>query len=384
MKIATIVFTYNRSWHTKQVLDALSHNYELPEKLFIFQDGLKKREHEVEWEKVNSLIKMVDFCPVEIIVAEENKGLAKSIMSGIDYVIQNYDAVIVLEDDCVPSKNFIGFMNQALHKYEKVQNVYNVTGFGYTDEFSDREYDAYFIGRTCSWGWGTWKNRWTDFTPNPNDLSEILSDENKSRNLSMWGNDLPQMMINQMNGKNDSWAVYWALYVINKMGFCLVPYESLVENIGMDGTGVHCGVTTDYEVSLENNNKKEYNLPEKVDFNFEASPYFLKRFGGYTAFNADTNKKHIIIYGLGNFYQRNEKYFNDNYYIECFVDKAKKGFFAGKRIIQLDEISNYFDCQIMILLINMSEGEEISKLLYEKYGIGKERISHIGITSISE
>lgn len=384
MNIATIVFTYNRSWHTKQVLDALSQNYELPEKLFIFQDGMKKKEHAEEWKKVNSLIKKVDFCPVEIIVSEKNKGLAKSIMSGINYVIQNYDAIIVLEDDCVPSKNFIGFMNQALHRYENVQNVYSVTGYAYTDELNDRKYDAFFIGKPFSWGWGTWKNRWADFTPDPKDLSEILADENKSRQLSIWGNNLPQMMIDQRNGKNDSWAVYWALHVINRMGFCLVPHESLIKNIGMDGTGVHCGVTTDYEVRIENDNKREYSFPEIVAFNLEASSYYLRRYGGYTAFNVDTNKKHIIIYGLGNYFRRNEMYFCDNYYIECFIDRARNGYFAGKKIIQLDDLCKYSNCQIIILLIDINESKEISELLCKKYGIGKERISRIGITGISE
>ena len=110
MKIATILFTYNRSWHTDKVLKALCQNYVLPEKLFIFQDGIKRKEHEKEWKKVNLLINNVDFCPVEIIVSKENKGLAKSILSGIKYVFQNYDSIIVLEDDCVPTI-FTYFLN---------------------------------------------------------------------------------------------------------------------------------------------------------------------------------------------------------------------------------------------------------------------------------
>lgn len=61
MKVATILFTYNRSWHTEQVLKALSKNYVLPEILFIFQDGIKGKEHEKEWKKVNLLINNVNF-----------------------------------------------------------------------------------------------------------------------------------------------------------------------------------------------------------------------------------------------------------------------------------------------------------------------------------
>ena len=46
--IATIIFTYNRSLHTKKVLETLKNNTVLPEKLFIFQDGLGRSEDREE------------------------------------------------------------------------------------------------------------------------------------------------------------------------------------------------------------------------------------------------------------------------------------------------------------------------------------------------
>ena len=42
MKVGTILLTYARPKHTKQVLDALRNNTVLPEKLYIFQDGEKE------------------------------------------------------------------------------------------------------------------------------------------------------------------------------------------------------------------------------------------------------------------------------------------------------------------------------------------------------
>ena len=44
MDIATIIFTYNRSSHTEKVLNSLKSNTVLPEKLFIFQDGLSRAQ----------------------------------------------------------------------------------------------------------------------------------------------------------------------------------------------------------------------------------------------------------------------------------------------------------------------------------------------------
>lgn len=383
MRVATILFTYNRSWHTEQVLKALSQNYTLPGKLFIFQDGIKRKEHEKEWKKVNLLINNVNFCPVEIIVSKENKGLSKSILSGINHVFQNYDAIIVLEDDCVPSRNFIGFMNQALNKYEDSKMVYNVTGFGYFDVSERNGYDAYFAGRTSSWGWGTWKDRWDEFFPNPEDLKEITSDKEKSKQLSTWGNDLPEMMKNQLCGLNDSWAVYWALYVIKNKGLCLTPYDSLIENIGMDGTGVHCGTTNLYDVTIESVNEKSYCFPDELSFDLKTGGYFIEHFGGYTAQNSDTGQIPVVVYGLGSYFKQNEKYLCNQYYIKGFIDRAKNGYYAGKRIIQLDDIHLYSDCQILILIMNIYESEKVLKLLIEQYGVKKEKISRICIENLN-
>ena len=85
MKIATLLFTYNRSYHTEQVLSALKENTALPQKLIVFQDGRKRETDINEWNKVNSLIHKIDWCDHEIVVSGYNKGLADAILFGVDY-----------------------------------------------------------------------------------------------------------------------------------------------------------------------------------------------------------------------------------------------------------------------------------------------------------
>ena len=118
MNVATILFTYNRSKHTRQVLDALSRNTVLPDKLYIFQDGPKRTTNQKEWKAVSDVINAVSWCDTEIVISNYNKGLANSIKSGVSQVLQLYDAVIVLEDDCVPHPQFMEYMVKALEKYE--------------------------------------------------------------------------------------------------------------------------------------------------------------------------------------------------------------------------------------------------------------------------
>lgn len=265
MKIATIVFTYNRSMHTEKVLTALSQNETIPEKLFLFQDGLKKEEHRNEWEKVNGLIKAVDWCNCEVIIHKDNKGLASSVVSGINHVFENYDAVIVLEDDCVPHSSFMTFMYQALEKYRYEKEVYEINGYTYPINVENNESDAYFIRRICSWGWGTWKERWSHYEQNYRMLGRIMKNPELAEQLHTWGEDLENYLLGNIYGYCDSWAVFWALTVIERKGYCLYPYKSLIKNIGFDGTGVHSKTKEKREQQLNNENVYDFKLPEKIE-----------------------------------------------------------------------------------------------------------------------
>jgi len=44
-----------------------------------------------------------------------------------------------------------------------------------------------------------------------------------------------------VRSENNSWGIRWYLSVFMQKGLVLYPSHTLVENLGMDGTGVHCG-----------------------------------------------------------------------------------------------------------------------------------------------
>lgn len=366
MNIAMILFTYNRSRHTNEVLNALSKNTVLPKKLYIFQDGLQEEDHRLEWEKVNHLIKEVNFCPVELVVSDTNKGVAESVVSGVDHVLKNHEAVIVLEDDCVPSVSFNRFMEQCLEKYKANKRVWSISGCTDPVELvKDDTYDVYGCGRTCSHGWGTWKDRWDKFCFDNNFLKRFRNDKQKSLNLAMWGNDCEQMLLANIAGKIDAWDVYWTLLVIENGGICVNPYESLIENIGWDGSGVHCGVSSRFDVKVSNKIIEDFNLPNDIDILPATQKAFVGLYGSYTATNTE-NKEKVIIYGLGMFFQRYEKEINEQFYIEAFINKRQKGWFAGKKIISLSELSEYDYSKIIIMVQDIQECFHIIKTLIDR------------------
>ena len=153
MNIGIIVFAYNRSRHLNKVLEGLRRNEGIS-KLYIFQDGLKCEQDRDEWQKTQQVIKSISWCEVIYTQSPCNKGLAKSIVDGMNAVFTENDAVIVLEDDCVPTANYIRYMYQCLDTYAENKKVYSVSGYSWPIDLSENQYDVYGCGRISSWGWG--------------------------------------------------------------------------------------------------------------------------------------------------------------------------------------------------------------------------------------
>lgn len=280
MKIGTILFVYHRSIHTKKVLEALKENSVLPQKLYIFQDGIKSSTNLSEWEKVNGIIRGVNWCNTEIQVSDKNKGLAKSIVSGINYVLQECEAVIVLEDDCVPHKEYMNFMVSALETYQKQQKVYSVSGYAWDVNLQQKEEDAYFNGRICSYGWGTWKDRWCQYEEDYRIVTKLKNDLELGKKLQVWGKDLEEILVGNIQGKCDSWAAFWALKVIEKGGYCLSPYKQFIHNVGFDGSGVHSSKLQENDKEWEDKEKKYFCFPEEIKSTEECEREFEFLFAG--------------------------------------------------------------------------------------------------------
>lgn len=260
------LFVYNRPEHTREVLKGLQKNN--ISKLYIFSDAIKDEKDEDSVGKVRNLIDSIDWCETEITKSEKNKGLANSIVHGVNYVLKRYTRIIVLEDDCIPSDDFIAFMEKCFDKYENNEKVMNVTGYSLPIKIPDNySYDIYFSYRSSSWGWGTWRRAWKYFDKNILILEEIKKSSNLRKKINRAGEDLIPMLKNQVDGKLDSWAVFWAINIIKNDGVCANPVKSKIRNIGNDGTGIHCGSSNRYEVKIVKEDINSLNLPDEIIIN---------------------------------------------------------------------------------------------------------------------
>ena len=245
------LFVYKRPEHTKKVLEALKRNAEaIDSELIIFSDGPKAASDIAGVHDTRSVIRnLTGFKKVSLIESSENQGLAKSIISGVSKVLASNDTVIVLEDDLIVSEYFLGFMNAALEKYKDVYSVDAIHGYSYPT-YQDLP-DLYFLKSPGCWGWATWKRAWKKFNPNARQLyHQILS--RKLGSKFDYNNSYPfcKMLLDQANGKIDSWAIRWMASCFLGEGLTLNVGKSLVRNIGTDGSGSNTGDTSSFDVDI--------------------------------------------------------------------------------------------------------------------------------------
>jgi GT2 family glycosyltransferase/glycosyltransferase involved in cell wall biosynthesis/Flp pilus assembly protein TadD/predicted SAM-dependent methyltransferase len=257
-----VLMTYNRPWHTKRILEALQQHKR--NNIHIFSDGAKWEQDIPKVAETRELIKKIDWCEPVIIERQENFGLAKSIVSAVNSVFKDYDNLILLEDDCVPQKYFFDFIETCLDKYTNHEKIFGISGYTVPapDSILDNyPYDLYFFPRIGSWGWATWKRAWQHFEP---DLARVYKKAIENNiDLSQGGDDIPLMLNEMLSGKlKDVWTLHWVLTVYLNKGYYIYPTISHIENIGMDGTGIHCGKTDKFLSRIANQNPSKF--PDNV------------------------------------------------------------------------------------------------------------------------
>jgi len=239
-----VLFVYNRPWHTRQTLEALSKNILADQsKLYIYADGPKENATEEQLQKIKEVRKLLrekKWCrEVEIIEREKNIGLSDSIINGVTQIVNKYGKIIVLEDDLVTSVGFLKYMNEALDLYEKYEKVMYISGYMFPVKAKLQE--TFFVISACPWGWATWKRGRELFEDNAKKLLDEIIFKNLDNEFNFNGSyPFTEMLKAQVENKLDSWDIIWYASVFLKNRLCLFPRKSLVRNIGHDETGVHC------------------------------------------------------------------------------------------------------------------------------------------------
>jgi hypothetical protein len=243
------LFVYNRLSHSRQTIEALQKNsLSRDSDLFVFSDAPKSAAQTEAVREVRQYIRQIDgFKSVTIVERETNWGLARSIIEGVTTLCEKYGRAIVMEDDLVTSPHFLKFMNDALDIYKHENRVMHISGSTYPIE--NIEDETFFLRVPLCWGWATWDRAWHHFRKSNDVMLEFDRKMRKDFSFNHSYHYWNQLESNK-KGLINTWFIYWYATLFLRKGLALFPGKSLVRNIGMDGTGVHCGVNRGYDFEL--------------------------------------------------------------------------------------------------------------------------------------
>ena len=247
-----IIFTYNRPQHTRRMLEALEEAELAQEsEVFIYSDGAKNAHAIDAVNKVRAIIaEPWNFKKISIIARDQNLGLAQNVIAGVSEIIANYGKVIVLEDDLQLAKTGLRYFNDALDRYEVEEKVMEISGYMYPVEHADKLPESFFFRVANSWGWATWKRAWDKYDT---DIERLIKDFDKDK-IKRFSIDHAENFWKQVKeykaGKINSWAIRWYLTLFNNHGLALYPRQSMIQNLGTDGSGTHSDADNAYHVEL--------------------------------------------------------------------------------------------------------------------------------------
>jgi len=230
--VAFIIF--KRADTTKKVFDILRKVK--PQKLFIIADGPRnyKSGEDTECNIARKITENIDWqCEVYRNYSEVNMGCKNRIASGIDWLFQNVEEAIIIEDDCLPDISFFRFCQEMLHKYKNNEKVSLISGNKVLFDYYPQ--DSYYFSKfTHIWGWATWKRTWQKYDINiqdwsANKKSKLLSSILKSNVAEKyWTTILDEVQ----NGTIDAWSLQLQLTLFKTGGLTIIPSKNLVVNLG--------------------------------------------------------------------------------------------------------------------------------------------------------
>lgn len=243
MPAPIVVFAYNRPDHLQRTLTALRQNPLADQSdLFIYCDGAKTPHQQAAMNATRAVADAVTgFAKITVIKRESNWGLAKNIVDGVTQIVQDYGRIIVVEDDILTSPHFLTYMNGALDLYDGNPKVACISGWCFPHDVPNPPETFFLKGADC-WGWATWADKWALYNPDSRFLLQEIRSRKLEREFDLDGAyDYVGMLKHEIAGYVNSWAIRWRASAFLADTYCLYPERSLVENIGLDGSGTHCG-----------------------------------------------------------------------------------------------------------------------------------------------
>jgi hypothetical protein len=246
LKTPVAFLIFNRPDRTERVFAEIAKAR--PPKLLVVADGPRTSLERETCQAARAIIDRVDWdCEVLKNYADVNLGCKRRVSSGIDWVFEQVEEAIILEDDCLPHADFFPFCEEMLERFRDNERVAMVCGANFLHHQVPIA-DSYYFGHYGHiWGWATWRRAWQDYDVSMKSwakvrssewLRELLNDKYAARH---WKDAFDRTYHGQM----DTWDYQWLFAWWVQRHLAVVSATNLISNIGYGDEATHTkGVTS--------------------------------------------------------------------------------------------------------------------------------------------
>lgn len=241
MDLPVALLIFNRPDTTRQVFEAV--RAVRPSRLLVIADGPRaaKTGEDARCQQTRAVIDVDWPCEVLTCFSDTNLGCRRRVASGLDWVFQNVERAIILEDDCVPHPSFFSLCEELLERFKKEARVLSINGTN--NQFGRRRTEAsyYFSRHQLIWGWATWRRAWKLYDVNMPDWPELKRSGfletvlHTGRAVRSYSESLDRVF----DGRLNTWDYQWQLTCWKHGGLAVHPRENLVRNIGFGADATH-------------------------------------------------------------------------------------------------------------------------------------------------
>jgi hypothetical protein len=253
-QIAINLLMYGRYDHARAVVESLLR--EKAENVIIYLDRPGNAQVLQEQERILEYLDSLPDGFHTLVRPVKRLGLARSVRNAMDRSFESHDAAILLEDDCVIRPGGLTFFTEGLERFSDNRRIRSLCGYLFPacNFFFGPEDELLMLQRFSTWGWATWADRWRDYQADLRKIVDRFSDKNLS--IELFCEDMAYITRQDdfLEGRKDIWSIPWILEHYLSSSFAIYPRESVIENIGLDGSGQNCHSTAAF--SLENPEKK--------------------------------------------------------------------------------------------------------------------------------
>ena len=169
-----LFITFARPEYARQTWEGIKAAQ--PKTLYFYSNkGRAEKDGEVERNnEIRKYINEIDWkCDLHTWFREECVNAYDSIRGAVDWLFENEECGIVLEEDCVPTKAFFSFVDQMIPKFRNEPKVWCISGDNYLDK-SLSGYDYFFSHYHWMYGWASWANRWHQIDWDNIDINPLI------------------------------------------------------------------------------------------------------------------------------------------------------------------------------------------------------------------